>query len=433
MDSQEKRKVRRPVRIALYVGVPAAALAFVLGALFVWGQAREGRALSGLKMNHKFHADQGLSCDTCHEQNPSNPRFMSFPDHDTCSACHEDALNASSPQKDCALCHTQPDYKTQVRKNQVLSPLVTFDHAQHEKAKVDCTQCHATVDKDVLTGNEMIPVMDRCVKCHTERNVPGANDCSSCHPKGWEKLKPPTHTAAWKTTHGTDLTKEKIDSDCLACHTKQLGNSCTTCHHKALQTIGRSESCSRCHGEGFEKTRPKDHTPLWTLTHGKGLTQSRADGTCALCHNTANGNDCQSCHRREAPKNHTTGWSMNLHGMAARSDRQSCTVCHDQAECISCHTTNPPFTHTASWGEPFDRHCLSCHIEGGGYVSGGIGSNCSMCHNSVDIFAAHTSLHGHTSGTTCLSCHGLTAGIGPAISHPFPGSGATCVTCHPFP
>ncbi len=39
MDSQEKGKVRRPARIALYAGVPAAALVLVLGALCVWGQA----------------------------------------------------------------------------------------------------------------------------------------------------------------------------------------------------------------------------------------------------------------------------------------------------------------------------------------------------------------------------------------------------------
>jgi hypothetical protein len=321
-----------------------------------------------------------------------------------------------------------------VRKNQVLSPLVSFDHQRHQKAGVDCAQCHTVQDKDILTGDEMLPKMDTCVKCHTDRKVKGANDCASCHLKGWEKLKPATHTSVgWKTAHGTGLTKDQIDSDCRSCHTKELGNSCTECHHKGVQTIGKAESCERCHGQDIQKTRPKDHTPLWNLSHGKGLTQTAADTKCAICHNPANGNDCQSCHRREAPKNHTTGWTMNLHGVAVRADRQSCAVCHDQAECISCHTTNPPFTHTASWGTPFDRHCINCHIEGGGYVSGGIGSNCSVCHNSVDIFAKHTNLRGHTSGTTCLACHGLTAGIGPAIGHPFPASGATCVTCHPFP
>jgi hypothetical protein len=430
MNEQEKGRTSRAARIVLYAGVPVVVLALVLGAVFVWGDAKAPRALSGLKFNHKFHTDQGPSCDVCHELNSSNSRLMSFPNHDTCSACHAEALDTNSPQKNCELCHTQPDYKTQVRKDRVLSPLVKFDHQQHQKSGVDCAQCHAVPDKDVLTGDEMIPSMDTCVKCHTDQNVKGANDCASCHVKGWERLTPQTHTVAWKTSHGAGLTKDQIDSNCRVCHTKELGNSCTACHHQAPLNFGKTVSCSVCHGEGFDKTRPADHTALWVTSHGKGLTQSRIDQRCSLCHTPANGNDCQSCHRREAPKNHTIGWTQNLHGVAVRSNRQSCATCHDQSECISCHTTNAPFTHTGSWGSPYDRHCLNCHIEGGGYTSGSMQGNCGVCHNTTDVFARHSAQpqpadHPILGRTNCLLCHGVTS-----LTHPAPRTNGVCLTCH---
>ncbi len=430
MNDQEKTSPRR-ARIFLFVAAPLVILGLIFGALYVTGETKSRKTPSGLKVNHKFHTDAGLSCDACHEQNPSNPRLVGFPNHENCAACHEDALDKASKKKNCALCHTQPDYKTALRKDKVLSPLVTFSHPVHEKAKVDCAQCHTVTDKDILTGDEMLPAMDTCVKCHTDRKVKGAGDCASCHVKGWEKLKPVSHDVEWKLSHGAGLTKDQIDTSCRACHTKELGNSCTKCHHQPPVTIGKAETCSRCHGEGFEKARPKDHTPLWVSQHGKGLTQTRIDARCALCHTPANGNDCQSCHKREAPKNHTTGWSLNLHGVASRSARQSCATCHDQAECISCHTTTPPFTHTGSWGTPYDRHCISCHAEGGSYVSGGIGGNCSVCHKNTDTFARHTSQPGHTTGLLCLACHGI-GGIGPTVKHPYPAA-AQCVSCHAFP
>ncbi|HET6487454.1 MAG TPA: cytochrome c3 family protein [Spirochaetia bacterium] len=452
MNGHEKDGMSLPARILLYGGLPASFLALVLVTSFLWGCAGSSstgpsmaikgsfakvpRALSGLTFNHKYHTvDVGLSCDACHEQNAANPRLVSFPDHDTCAACHQDEIDANGPKKNCELCHTQRDYKTRVRKNVVLSPLVVFDHPQHQKSGVDCSQCHAAFDKDVLTADEMLPSMDACVSCHTDRKVKGANDCYSCHVKGLEKLTPQTHTASWKLSHGAGLTRDLIASNCTVCHTKELGTSCTECHHQPPLSSGKSVSCSVCHGDGFDTTRPADHTPGWVSGHGKGLTQTRIDQDCSLCHTVANGNDCQTCHRREAPPTHTIGWAQSVHGVAARTDRQSCDVCHDQSQCIACHSTNQPFTHTGSWGSPWNRHCLSCHMEGGGYVSGSMEGNCGVCHNATDVFARHLSssfptpnpptVPAHTTGLVCTTCHTVQN-----VQHPMPRNGAACVTCH---
>lgn len=215
------------------------------------------------------------------------------------------------------------------------------------------------------------------------------------------------------------------------CHTKEEGNSCTKCHHQAPLTIGKTVACTTCHGSAVDKTKPQDHNAFWVTSHGKNLTQAKIDQRCSLCHNQASGNDCQSCHRREAPKNHTIGWSQNLHGNFAKANRQSCSTCHDQSECISCHTTTPPFTHTGTWGMPFDRHCLNCHIQGGGYTSGSMQGNCSVCHATTDVFAKHTAQpkpadHVPLGRTNCVLCHNVGS-----LSHPTPGNNAVCQTCHP--
>lgn len=202
MNEHDKSQSRLPARILLYAGVPLVVLALVFGALYVFGDAKS-RVASGLKINHKFKTDTvGLSCDTCHDLNATNTRFMTFPNHDTCIACHEDDINQNSEKKNCELCHTQADYKTNVRKDQVLSPLVKFDHQTHQKADVDCTKCHSVFDKEVLTGDEMLPVMSTCVKCHADQKIQGGTACSFCHVKGLEKIKPQTHDTAWKTGHG---------------------------------------------------------------------------------------------------------------------------------------------------------------------------------------------------------------------------------------
>ena len=215
MSGHQKEKVHVLSRIVLYSAVSMALLALVFGAISLSGQAKASRALSGIKFNHKYHAeDVGVSCDSCHQLNSSSPRFMGFPNHDSCSACHADELDPTSAKKNCELCHTLPDYRTQLRKDRVLSPLVRFDHQQHQKSGVDCVQCHAVFDKDVLTGDEMLPTMDTCVKCHADQKIKGGTDCDFCHVKGLEKIKPKTHTAGWTTSHGIGLTKEVINSNC---------------------------------------------------------------------------------------------------------------------------------------------------------------------------------------------------------------------------
>jgi len=363
----------------------AHAIVLLAGGLILGGPMHAGGRLevakvtsapntSGIILNHKFKTETvGIGCDVCHELNAANTRFMTFPTHETCAACHADQVDANSENKNCGMCHTLQGEKTYVRKNVVLSPLVSFDHKLHLDAKVSCERCHTVTDSNIRLNDEMLPKMDTCVKCHAQRNPKAASDCLSCHVKGFEKVAP-----AWDS-------------------------------------------------------RPKDHTPLWVTNHGKGLTQATIDSTCSLCHTAASGNDCITCHKRsDPPSTHTTAWKLAGHGSRAKVDRQSCATCHDQSECVSCHTTNEPFSHTGLWGTPNDRHCLTCHFTGQSFVSGDLGGNCSFCHVDSVVYGKHRGLQkpGHYSGSDCTTCHLISGGAGPNIRHPYPPDAAKCASCH---
>ena len=425
---------RNGKRIFLYAGLPLVGLLVLFGAWYVYAELA---SRSGLNFNHAFHDKTvGVGCDLCHSVSPGNARFMSFPGHDTCSAFHADALDEASAQKNCELCHNLPGYQTHVRKDAVLSPLVRFDHARHAGSGVSCDACHPVLDKDVLVGDEMLPQMEpTCIRCHEQKKVADVKDCSTCHLEGWQKTAPPSHDTGWKSLHAEGLSKETIDSRCQVCHTAKLGNSCTTCHHRTGPKAAKTQNCALCHGKGFDTRRPADHTPLWIQAHGRNLPQSRIEASCLRCHTAQKGNDCLSCHKRKAPKDHTVAWTMKSHGSRAKLDRQRCSVCHDQSECVSCHTTNPPSSHTGLWGSPNDRHCINCHVEGDNYASGAVGSNCSFCHQGADVLAAHKSLPrpgGHPVDS-CTNCHRLSGGApNTNIRHPYPAISADirCLSCH---
>jgi hypothetical protein len=411
-------------------------LLILAGSGYLWGIHE--RPQSGITMSHKYKNEVlGLDCTFCHEMKEDNTRFVTFPDHENCSLCHGGAVDKESEDRNCELCHYLPENITHVRRDMELAPHVFFDHKPHEEQEISCELCHPIPDAPKIVANEMLPPMDTCTACHEERRVMNVEDCSRCHIEGYEKLEPLNHITGWMTTHGKDLSREIIDSDCRICHAPEFDNSCTTCHHEKKYIVEKKgkDYCASCHGKGFDTTRPKDHTVFWNTNHGKGLMQAEIDEECNLCHTPQNDNDCLSCHKMESPKNHTTAWRIRSHGNRAQLDRESCTVCHDQSECISCHTTNEPFSHTGLWGSPYERHCINCHMEGGNYASGAVGSNCTFCHQSSDVWMEHTSLPrspAHSGfGLNCVSCHRISGGIGTDIRHPFEPDNFSCLSCHP--
>ena len=331
---------------------------------------------------------------------------------------------------------------------------IIINHAQKvNKVGVSCEVCHSPSKKDARLMS--FPDMDTCADCHTKETdmAAGTDGCGKCHTNAdysstvrKDKVLMPTisfdhtkHIAANVscTSCHAIFNKVGVTGDemlpkmptCVACHTKEkVSTDCATCHTNT--TIG--------------STRPASHTPLWSKNHGRALSKKTIDQTCNVCHTAAAGNDCASCHQREAPTNHNQAWSRSSHGLAAKTNRNQCSTCHTEDQCITCHTTEPPASHTASWGSPLQKHCTTCHISDfatSGYGSSKIGSNCVVCHTSSAVLVEHQSVHrpaGHTGTnnfkyTDCAKCHPGSGGT--MIDHPYPGVGTAannsqCVLCH---
>ena len=63
-----------------------------------------------------------------------------------------------------------------------VADFVSFSHARHRKAEIECRSCHGAVaERDAMTLE--VPVtMKNCVNCHRERHASIA--CNTCHELG---------------------------------------------------------------------------------------------------------------------------------------------------------------------------------------------------------------------------------------------------------
>lgn len=333
------------------------------GSVYLWGLLQ--KKPSGLKMNHKIHAENDVACSACHSVD-SNTRFMTFKGHDACSECHDQVK--SSNKEDCKICHTNSEGKTALRKNINLSPLVNFDHKTHVEGGVKCIQCHisANIEKSVF-GNNMIPRMETCVECHKDRKIADTDDCSTCHVDGYERIRPADHTPFWFRNHGRGLDSVMREKSCNICHTKKLGNDCLSCHRRE---------------------KPKNHTIGWRVRSHAQYAQINRE-SCVTCHTQG---ECIACHTTNEPFSHTGFWGApyNRH-------------------CINCHVTGGDF----SGASGIQNNCTFCHRQGtivsrhttlprpSGHSTSGCSDNGAACHNGR-LGLRHPY---PTSTFSCRSCH----------------------------
>lgn len=113
--------------------------------------------------SHRRHAPLKLKCEYCHST-VEKADHAGFPAAETCRACHVDLkLDKAFP---AARIYQVPDY-------------VTFSHAKHRSAKVECAACHGPVmEREVLT-REIPTTMKVCVDCHKAKSA--SVSCNFCH------------------------------------------------------------------------------------------------------------------------------------------------------------------------------------------------------------------------------------------------------------
>ncbi len=304
-----------------------------------------------------------------------------------------------------------------------------FDHAAHISRGVECADCHGAEPEQF---NRM-PELDSCTECHND--IDGE--------------KPPEKRAAafydadkkGKWTHASKLDRELVFPH--AQHVTALGKDCTACHGDVAEsktstgfaplTMGACMSCHEqkapgkndcavCHTQIRRDVAPKSHRLGWKREHGRKFSEGDMEPLpvdCSVCHKKS---DCDTCHRAEAPQNHTNLWRLHGHAAAASLDREGCRVCHTTDSCFQCHENTKPRNHTATWGSPFDRHCNSCHLPVEGFDDQG----CAVCHKGSPGHASAPMKPGNaphltTNPANCRECHVV-------MRHP--DNGQSCLLCH---
>jgi hypothetical protein len=207
--------------------------------------------------------------------------------------------------------------------------------------------------------------------------------------------------------------------------------ACAYCHKKeARELFPAKENCLECHTEEFyaDITFPgmRTHGPVWALNH-RAPAKSGAI-TCTICHEQTY---CLECHKAgfademsELGNNmvnvHRSDFHIT-HPIAARTDPQLCSSCHEPQFCAECHARFAPEdlaiqSHRKGWsllevvGTPHETFTAD---------------RCQECHpNSVlpshEWYPSHarearknlaTCQACHPEGDICLTCHSARTGL----------------------
>jgi len=234
---------------------------------------------------------------------------------------------------------------------------------------------------------------------------------------------------------------------------------CTTCHVEGAGSIvPETKVCLGCHDQAFvadvKLPGTKTHGPVWALNHRPAAKGDAYD--CASCHEQ---DFCLECHKsgfadeqgafsNSMTNVHRSDFQVS-HPIAARTDPQLCSSCHENRFCVDCHDDFAPAdlalsSHRRGFrdGTLDGRHVLFNE------------SQCETCHpNSVLPSHEWSSSHArearknlatcqacHPEGNICLKCHSASSGLG-ANPHPADwndisgrlekaSGGRTCRRCH---
>lgn len=243
----------------------------------------------GIIIDHKVHADKGVTCTTCHNRVAHNETGMKFTlkgnhaheDYMTMTACFRcHALKGGSAPGTCGACHpptfdlkpanhNEPGFYQQFGDSKGHAKLALEDEARMAELKASeaSASAGAAATKTAESGPAMKPAAEvsYCGTCHDK-----ATFCTGCH--GVEMPHPKDFLA----THGP------------------LGKSkpavCANCHATSKENAQNLSFCNNCHHRGLDPSRPwiDQH---WVVVREKGAN------ACFQCHNPT---FCSDCHVRGA-------------------------------------------------------------------------------------------------------------------------------------
>ncbi len=285
----------------------------------------------------KHNATLGTACGDCHtEQNWREAKFNHDLSRFKLAGKHRDV--------DCKLCHRDP--------------------ASYRGPPLECVGCHRKDDTHKGRYEEA------CGTCHTAVSW---RDIAFRHNRDTKYLLVGRHaTTKCDACHVGSVYKDKLSSDCYACHIKD---------DKHRDQLGRQ--CEQCHdAQDWKKTVRFDHAKSRFPLLGIHLRT-----------------ECKSCHVTPAFKD----------------ARRECIACHVKddkhkgrlgADCTTCHNARAwkiwDFDHTRRTRYPLEgAHakvaCVACHTTQGEKIAA-LPTNCVSCHSTDDV-------HGGNFGGQCERCH----------------------------
>ena len=236
---------------------------------------------------------------------------------------------------------------------------------------------------------------------------------------------------------------------------------CASCHEPgAASIVPDLKACLQCHEQPFidEVKLPglATHGPTWALNHRAAAKSKTID--CASCHTQES---CLECHTAgRADEQGALGSSLAnvhrsdfhiTHPIAARTDPQLCSSCHEVRFCSSCHdsfnrTDLAILSHRRGWSdletlpgtihETYDTsECQTCHVDS--VLPSHVWSSAHAREARKNLVTCQAC---HPQGDICLKCHSARSGL---MINPHPkdwldfssrlegaSGGKTCRRCH---
>jgi hypothetical protein len=322
---------------------------------------------------------RSVKCDACHSAPAYETKTPS-----NCSACHrKDDVHKNALGEKCESCHAEKGWKE--------SPGFNHDRDtrfplrdRHREAK--CDGCH----KDPRF-REKTP--SACFACHErddrDKGHKGryGEKCETCHgAKAWKTvvfvhdrdtrylLRGKHAQAKCDACHQGMLYRDKADSQCAACHTRddkhkgQLGNRCDTCHNEKTW-----RDTSFDHNRSAFPLRDR-HAGLECKQCHLTVEYKNAKVECVSCHSKDDrhkerlGPRCEQCHNARSWK--TVDFDHNLRSQFKLAGA------HVKVACVACHTQ------PVQGKLVLRSDCASCHQKADDVHLGTLGTQCERCHAS---------------------------------------------------
>jgi hypothetical protein len=243
---------------------------------------REVTPREGLIIDHKIHADNKVTCTTCHNRvaHPEreqltlqgNEHHVDWLSMDGCFRCHGLESGAKAPGK-CTACHPA-DFK-----------LVPPSH--------ETTSWYNSYGVSKGHAAAALEVEARVAEAEKAQGEKSAAETGSAEAK--EELKPLDEVNTCLTCHKADF--------CTGCHGMELPHSAEFKKDHAKEAAANSAACGKC--------------------HARSAAEAKSLGYCDACH-----------HPKSSPGG---SWIEEHKTVVSSEDAKQCFNCHKEQQCSYCH------------------------------------------------------------------------------------------------